>query len=226
MTDGLKATHGVIMREVSGVLAIADRPLPLFGLERHRRAIIHIMQEANLALGAGDEVRFLLETAYGAGPFVASGELLDEAADINDSQSSFTVDDTTTFVVGDVIRLDVERMLVTALDGAGPGVLTVERAFGGDAPAAHVNNVAIFLQDVDWVTVSNIMYDNTDNGTAPEAVVVIGSTSITPVIADDLDAALADNTILALPLGDRLRLRTTIANTPSYRYSARASFQN
>ncbi len=144
MTDGLKATHGIILRSVSGVLAIADRPLPLFGLGDHRRAIIHIMQEANLALGGGDELRFLIATAYGAGPFAASGELLDEAADINDTQSTFVVDDATTFVPGDVIRLDQERMLVTARNES-TDVLTVLRGHGGDAPAAHDIYVAIYL---------------------------------------------------------------------------------
>lgn len=228
MSDGLHATHGVIMRATSGVLSALDRPMPLFDLGRHRRAIVHIVQEANLALGGGDELRVFLETAYGAGLFAASSELLDEADDINDTQTAFTVDDTTTFVVGDVVRLDSERMLVTSVDGAAPGVMTVERGFDGDAPAAHDNNVAILLQAVKWVTIANVTYLAADNASAPHAVVVIGNVALTPVIVDDLDAALADNTILALPLGDRLRVRTTVVNAtaPGYTYSVRASFQN
>ncbi len=227
MTDGLKATHGVNMRGVSGVLAIADRPMPLFGLGDHRRAIIHIVQEANLALGAGDELRFLIATAYGAGAFAASGELLDEATDINNTQTTFVVDDATPFVPGDVIRLDQERMLVTARNES-TEVLTVERGHSNDAKAAHDNNVAIFLEGVDWVEVANITYLNADDASAPHAIVVIGNTNLTPVIVDDLDVALADDTILALPLGDRLRIRTTVVNAtaPGYNYSVRASFQN
>lgn len=228
MTNGLKATHGVILRGVSGALTAADRPLPLFGLGDHRRAIIHIMQEAALTTPDGDDrVRFLIATAYGDGPFVLSGELLDEANDINDAQTTFIVDDATPFVPGDVIRLDQERMLVTARN-EGTEVLTVERGHGGDGRAAHDNNVAIFLQDVDWVEVANITYDNSDDSTSPHAVVVIGSTDIAPVIFDDLDVALADNTILAAPLGDRLRIRTTIAgaSAPTYNYSVRVALQN
>ena len=226
-TESFKAIHGVVLRETSGALLVVDRPLPLFDLEGHRRAIVHIIQEANLITAdADDRVRFHIETAYGNGDFAASGELLDGA--IDDTQTAVTVDDTTTFVVGDVIRVDQEWMLVTASDGAAPGVLTVERGNENGLRQAHANNAVVDLQDVDWIEVAQITYDNSDNGTAPEAVVVIGGESAGPQIADDLDAALADNTIIGLPLGDRLRLRTTVAGAtaPTYNYSVRAAFQN
>lgn len=229
MADGLHARHGVVLRVTSGAISVVDRPMPLIGLAAHRRAIIHIMQEAILVTpDADDRVRFHIETAYGTGGFAASGELLDEAADIDDTQNSFTVDDTTTFVPGDVIRLDQEVMLVTAVDGAAPGVLTVERGYENSPRAAHDNNVAIGLLDVDWVEVAQITYDQADDGTAPAAVVVIGNSALGPVILDDLDTALSDNSVLAAPLGDRLRIRTTIAGAtaPTYNYSVRASFQN
>lgn len=228
-TQTLKARHGIPLRLDSGALTVADRPLPLFDLDGHRRAIIHIMIEANLITpDADDRVRFHVETAYGAQDFAASGELLDEATGIDDTQTAFTVDDTTTFVVGDVIRMETERMLVTATDGAAPGVLTVTRGFDNDPRATHANNVAIDLQDVDWVEVAQITYDIADDGTTPEAIIVIGSIDISPVILDDVDEALGDNTILAAPLGDRLRLRASVAGAtaPTYRYSARASLQN
>ncbi len=223
----LRAIHGVVLRATSGALTVVDRPLPLFGLEGHRRAIVHIMQEANLITAdADDRVRFHIETAYGNGGFAASGELLDGA--IDDTITVVTVDDTTTFVVGDVIRVDQEWMLVTASDGVAPGVLTVRRGFENGLRQAHANNAVVDLQDVDWIEVAQITYDTADTGTAPQAVVVIGGESAGPQIADDLDADLADNTILGLPLGDRLRLRTTIAGAtaPTYNYSARAAFQN
>ncbi len=225
-TQTFRARHGVPLRADSGDLTAADRPLPLTGLEGHRRAIVHITHEANMAMNGADEVRYIVETAYGEGGFAASGELLDEALDIVAEQTTFTVDDTTTFVVGDVIRMDQERMLVTATDGAAPGVLTVVRGFGNDPRAAHLNNAPIDLLDVDWITVAIVLYEVADNGTAPEAVVVIGSTDTAPAIFDDLNEALADNSILAVPLGDRLRLRTTIVDSPTYRYSARVSLQN
>lgn len=228
-TQTLRAIHGVVLRAASGALTAADRPLPLTGLEGHRRAIVRIFQEAALTTpDADDRVRFLIETAYGEGGFASSGELLAEALDIYAEQTTFTVDDTTTFVVGDVIRMDQERMLVTALDGAAPGVLTVERGFGNDPRAAHLNNAPIDLLDVDWITVANITYALADNGTSPNALVVVGSPDIAPIILDDLDEALADNTILAAPLGDRLRILTTVAGAtaPAYNYSARVSLQN
>ena len=131
--------------------------------------------------------------------------------------------DGTVFVVGDVIRIDREEMLVTAI---ATNDLTVRRGQRGTGVAEHVLNTDIFLLDVDWITVANVLYVNADNGTAPIALIVIGNPGSGPAIFDDLDVALADNTILAAPLGDRLRLRTTITLTPGYQYSARAAFQN
>lgn len=226
-TEALKAKHGVILRATSGGLTAIDRPLPLFNLGGFRRAIVHIVQEANLATpDADDRVRFHLETAYGAGSFAAPGELL--TADIDDTQNNVGVDDAGTFVVGDVVRVDSERMLVTATDLGAPGVITVDRGHGGDARAAHLDNAAVDLLDVNWVEVAQVTYDDGDDGTAPHCVIVIGSTDISPIILDDLDAVLADNTILAAPLGDRLRIRTTVAgaDAPTYNYAARATLQN
>ncbi len=229
MADGFQARHGIALRATSGAISVIDRPMPLVGLAAHRRAVIHIIQEAALATPDGDDkVRFHIETAYGARDFAASGELLDEAADINEGQTSFTVDDTTTFVPGDVIRLDAEHMLVIAVDGSAPGVVTVQRGHEHTLKEAHDNNVAIHLLDVNWIEVAQVTYATADDGTSPHCVVVIGGEGSGPQIVDDLDAALADDTVLALPLGDRIRLRTTVAGAtaPTYNYSARASFQN
>ncbi len=226
-TEALKARHGINLRATSGALTAADRPLPLFGLEGFRRAIVHIMLEAVLVTPqADDRVRFHFETAYGADIFAASGELL--TADIDDTQTNVGVDDAGTFVVGDVVQVGNERMLVTATDGAAPGVITANRGHDSDARAAHLDNAVVNLQNVDWVEIAQITYDDADDGTAPEALVVLGSTDISPVILDDIDAALADNTILAAPLGDRLRIRTSAAGAtaPTYNYSARVSLQN
>jgi hypothetical protein len=225
--EALKARHSVNLRATSGALTAADRPLPLFGLGGFRRAIVRIMLEAVLVTPqADDRVRFHFETAYGADIFAASGELL--TADIDDTQTNVGVDDAGTFVVGDVVQVGIERMLVTATDLGAPGVITVDRGIEGDARAAHLNNAVVNLQNVDWVEVAQITYDDTDDGTAPEALVVLGSTDMSPVILDDIDAALADDTILPAPLGDRLRIRTSVAGAtaPTYNYSARASLQN
>lgn len=228
MSDALpKSRHGVVLRAASGNLTAADRPLPFDDLQGYRRAVIHIIQEAVLATpDADDEVRFYLDTAYGERAFAASGELLD--GDIDAVQTAVTVDDASTFVVGDVIKIDNEFMLVTATDGAAPGVLTVRRGQRSGGFAAHDNNAVVNLLDVDWVAVACVMYDDSDDGTAPQAVISVGNPALTQGIVDDLDAEVADNTIRALPLGDRLRLRTTVAGAtaPTYNYSARVSLQN
>ncbi len=229
MADGQHARHGVPLRAASGALSVIDRPMPIIGLGGHRRAVLHIIQEAALTTPDGDDrVRFHVETAYGVGDFATSGELLDEAADINDTESSFTVDDTTTFVPGDVIRLDAEHMLVTAVDGSAPGVMTVLRGYENTLREAHDNNVAIHLLDVNWIEVAQVTYATADDGASPHCVVVVGGEGAGPQIVDDLDVALADDSVLALPLGDRLRIRTTVAGAtaPTYDYSVRASFQN
>lgn len=224
-TDPLKSKHGIILRAASGALTAADRPQPLVDLGWARRAIVHIMQEAELTTpDADDHVRFHLETAYGEGGIDVTAELL--AADIDDTQTNVPNDDSTAFVVGDVIRVDAERMLVTATDGATPGVITVERGYRGDARALHLDNAVISLLDVDWVEIAQVTYDDGDDGNQPHCVIIIGWGDT--VILDDLDAALADNTVLAAPLGDRLRLRTSVAGAtaPTYQYSVRVSLQN
>ena len=235
----LKARHGIVLRATSGALAVADRPLPLFDLDGHRRAIVQIMQEANLITpDVDDRVRFHLETAYGAGDFV------DSTANLNDDPlpggplsgldheqlAVVHTSDGGQFVVGDIIRIDQEKMLVTEInpDGLGVDFIRVQRGHRGDPIQQHTLATDIFRQVVDFIEVAQITYDNTDNATSPEIVVVIGNTATSPLILDDLDVALADNTVLAAPLGDRLRLRTSIAGAtaPTYNYSARVALQN
>ena len=226
--EGLKARHGVTMRATSGALTAADRPLPLTGLRGFRRATIHLIQEAVLVTPDGDDVvNFFVDTAYGdEGLFAASGELLDGAIDTHDT--AVTVDDTTTFVVGDEIQIDDEFMLVTATDGAAPGDLTVLRAQRQSARAAHLNNAPVNLLNVDWVNVALISYVQADDGNAPEAVITIGSQWAATALLNDIEGDLGAEGVRALPLGDRLRIRTTVAGAtaPTYSYSAHAAFSN
>jgi hypothetical protein len=234
-TQTLKARHGIVLRATSGALTAADRPLPLFDLEGHRRAIVHIMQEAALVMDAGDDrVRFLLETAYGAGDFVDSTAntvgVWPDAGIEHETELNLETTDGTQFVVGDIIRVDQEQMLVVGVGVAfgGANFVRARRGHKGDSVQNHTTATDIFIQDVDWITVANVTYVLADNGTTPAAVVVLGSTDTSPVILDDLDEALTDDTILAAPLGDRLRLRVAVvgATAPTYNYSARVSLQN
>lgn len=226
-TEGLKARHGVALRAISGALTAIDRPLPLVNLGGFRRATIHIVQEAVLTLPDGDdEVNFFIDTAYGQGAFAASGELL--TADIDDTQTTVGVDDTTTFVVGDVIQVGTEIMLVTATDGAVPGNLTADRAQRGSARAAHLNNAVVNLLDVNWVNVALVAYPTADDGTAPVAVITIAGQWDATALLNDIQADLGAEGVRALPLGDRLRLRVAVAGAtaPGYNYSARVSLSN
>ncbi len=226
-TEGLKARHGVNLRAVSGTLDAADRPLPLVNLGGFRRAVIHIIQEAVLATPDGDDVvNFFIDTAYGETVFAASGELLASALDV--AQTNVPIDDASTFVVGDVIFVGNEEMLVTATDGAAPGVLTVRRGQNGTGAITHLDNAVVSLLDVNWVNIALVLYPTADDGTAPEAVITIGSQWDATAPLNDIQADLAAEGVRALPLGDRLRLRTTVAGAPSttYNYSARVSLSN
>ncbi len=228
MSDAaLKARHGVNLRATSGALTAADRPLPLVRLGGYRRAIIHIIQEAVLATPDGDDVvNFFIDTAYGEGVFAVSGELL--AAALDAVQTNVPIDDASVFVVGDVISVGDERMLVTATDGAAPGVLTVRRRQDGTGPVEHLDNAVVNLLDVNWVNVALASYAVGDTGVAPVAVITIDGQGSATALLNDIQADLAAEGVRALPLGDRLRLRTTVAGAtaPTYNYSARASFNN
>jgi len=81
-------------------------------------------------------------TAPDGNMYVASGCLLDEGSNINDSVTNFTVDDGDYFEVGDLIRLDNEIMEVTSI---ATNELYVIRAVGGSTAASHNDDVAIRL---------------------------------------------------------------------------------
>ena len=226
MSDAMrKNRHGIALRTDPGVQLVAGEIILPVNVGGYGRASVQIRQTAALDLpGGADEVDFYLETSYdaSAGIVAASGELLDESAGINDIQQTFTVDDTTTFEVGDVIRMDQERMLVTALDGAAPGVLTVERGHGGDPRATHANNAPIDLQQASWISLGNIHYATADDGDSPVAECVVGSDDLPPATFNDVSANVADDTVRALPLGAQLRLRVAVnlAGGSGYQYEA------
>jgi hypothetical protein len=64
------------------------------------------------------------------------------AASIDASSPSLTVADGSMFTLGDVIEVEGEQMLVTAID---TDVLTVTRGYGGTTAAAHASGLTAFL---------------------------------------------------------------------------------
>jgi hypothetical protein len=218
---------GVLFRAASGALAVGEFvPFAQSGteLEKFARALVHLHVTTITTPDGDDEIDFFVQTAYGDSGFAASGELLD--GDIDDTQQVITVDDASTFVPGDVIRIGTERMLVTASDNA--AALTVERGFAGDPRAAADDDAIIELLQVTWEDVANVHFAVGDNGNTAEAFVAIGVMAAGVAVFAHSDRALADDTDRNLPLGDRLRIVTVLtgADAPTYAYSAQVSFYN
>lgn len=220
-----KNRHGITMRLApTAQITVAEITMPV-DVVGYGRASVQIRQTAALDLpGGADVVDFFLETSYDqeAGIITATAELLDEATGITAEAVVFTVDDTTAFEPGDVIRMDQERMLVKALDGSAPGVLTVERGFDGDAPAAHDNNAVISLLQATWISLGNVHYATGDDTNSPVSQMIVGSDDLPPVSLNDVITDVADDTVRALPLGAQLRLRTVVnlAGGSGYEYEA------
>lgn len=69
------------------------------------------------------------------------------AAIIDTTGTSITVGDSSVFEVDDVIQIDSELFLITAINSA-TNVLTVERGHGGTAAATHSNGADIFAATI------------------------------------------------------------------------------
>ena len=89
------------------------------------------------------QFRITLDRGIGV-KFSLSGELLNGA--INDSTTSVTVDDSATFRIGDVIKVNAEQMLIGSIVSA-TNVLTVTRGHNSSTAAAHSNNDIVFLEE-------------------------------------------------------------------------------
>lgn len=217
---------GTLFRAASGALAVGEIvPYSQGGaeLEKFTRALVHLHVTTITTPDGDDEIDFFIQTAWGDSGFADSGEDLDGA--IDDTQRTITVDDASTFVPGDVIRIGTERMLVTARDEAAE-TLTVERGFAGDPRAAALDGADINLLQVTWEDVANVHFAVGDNGNTAEALIAIGEMAAGVAVFTHSDQALADDTNRNLPLGDRLRIVTVLtgATAPTYAYSAQASF--
>ncbi len=216
---------GTPFRAASGALAVDETVIfPQFGKELARfvSALVHLHVTTITTPDGDDEIDFFIQAAWGDSGFAASGELLDGA--IDDTQRVIIVDDASTFVPGDVIRVGGERMLVTARDETAE-TLTVERGFAGDPRAAADTNTVVNLLQVVWEDVACVHYDNADDGNTAEAIIPIGPAPAGISQYAHSDQALADDTNRDLPLGDRLRIVVVLtgATAPTYAYSAKVS---
>ena len=92
------------------------------------------------------------------------------------------------------------------------------------------DEVDFFLQTsynrgTDWVDVEQIHFAVADNGLTPTLLLVISGPQTSAVGRVETDAGLADDTKLDLPLGDRIRFKTVITDTPTYAYNAEGLFK-
>jgi len=78
-----------------------------------------------------------------------------------------------------------------------------------------------------WIDLENIHFANADNGTTSTRLVVLGLPQSSAVARAVTDGALADDTKLDLPFGDRIRIKTTVtgATAPTYAYNCYAAFK-
>ncbi len=96
------------------------------------------------------QFRITLDRGIGV-EFADSGKFLDDGTDINASDTAIVVDDgssgrgTEVFRIGDVIRMDDEQMLVTAIV-SGTETLTVTRAYNSTTGASHTDNTKVFQE--------------------------------------------------------------------------------
>jgi len=235
MSDALlKSARGIVLRSDSGALTAGETAVPRLGLDGYRRATVHIQNLANLATpDADDKVDFLIDTAYDGPRQQYVDTTLNVAVAMTADRGDKTLElsgGPAPVLLGDEIRVGNEQMFVEAISGT---TLTVERAIKGTALEAHAVNDDVFRNAVDWVNVAYLRYGTGQNGSAPAAVIVVGGTAIVPGgvtgVQGDITAP-ADNSIAvrALPLGERLRLRTQVAGAtaPTYRYEATADFDN
>lgn len=138
-------------------------------------------------------------------------------AEVRAASGDLTAGETSTPVTGlgayksAIVRLDVTKL--TLADGDDEVDFYVQTSYNGGA---------------DWADIENIHFDNADNGTTAIKLIVIG----TPVDAPDApiaetDGTLADDTQNDIPLGDRIRVKTTVtgATAPTYAYNAEACFK-
>ncbi len=78
-----------------------------------------------------------------------------------------------------------------------------------------------------WVDIENLHFETAANGSTPTHIFMIGPPVIgTTVARVPVDGAVADNTKIDIPLGDRLRFKSLLAGAtaPTYNFTAVGKF--
>jgi len=76
-----------------------------------------------------------------AGKYLPGTTTMNDSGGISNSDTTMTVTDGTIFMVGDVINVESEYMLVTAVSG---NDLTITRAYGGTTAASHADALTVY----------------------------------------------------------------------------------
>lgn len=74
---------------------------------------------------------------------VLNASLLDGALTASQADAVMTVDDGSSFCIGEIVLVDAERMLIVSIMG---NTLIVKRAYDGSVLAAHEDNSAIYVE--------------------------------------------------------------------------------
>ena len=77
---------------------------------------------------------------------------------LNDSDTTFDIDDQSEFAVGDRVKIEDEIMLITALTEASPDTMTVVRAYEGSTAASHAENTPIFFYNFRELSVHPVRF--------------------------------------------------------------------
>lgn len=76
-----------------------------------------------------------------------SGSLVNEALNLNATDTTFTVDDTQKFRVGQVIKIDNEAMTISYLSGL--DITVSQRGDNGSTAAIHLDNAPVYIWQVE-----------------------------------------------------------------------------
>ncbi len=139
------------------------------------------------------------------GPVLSNVEVRAASGDLTAGETSTPITGLERFTEA-VIRLDITKL---TMDGSDEVDFFLQTSYNGGT---------------DWVDIENIHTAVADNGLTPVFELVISGPQSSAVGRVETDGALADDTKLDLPLGDRIRFKTVITDAPTYAYNVEGHF--